>query len=92
MRTQEFLPASLPSRVDEGDVKNAKMPLEVGMPSSPPHSFETAATSKMATKTQEHQQHHHTTADVIVDVAVGDAILPIHEQQEVAEGVVQKRE
>jgi len=46
----------------------------------------------MATKTQEHQQQHHTTADVIVDVAVGDAILPIHEQQEVADGVVQKRE
>jgi len=76
-----------------------QMPLEVReksytvMPSSPPHFSETAAaTSNMATKTQEHQQQHHTTADVIVDVAVGDAILPIHEQQEVADGVVQKRE
>ena len=59
-----------------------------------PQSSETAA-SKMATTQEHHQQQHHhhrTTADVIVDVAVGDAIIPIHEQQEVADGAVQKRE
>ena len=34
-----------------------------------------------------------TTKTVVVNgVAVGDAIIPIHEQQEVADGVVQKRE
>ena len=92
---RRFLPASHPSRVDERDVKNANaigssFPFTV-MP-SPPQSSETTAASKMATTTTTQEHQHHTTADVIVDVAVGDAIIPIHEQQEVADGVVQKRE
>ena len=40
-------------------------------------------------------QHHHTTtttADVIVDVAVGDAVIPIHEHRQVDVNAVPKRE
>ena len=39
-------------------------------------------------------QHHTstTTADVIVDVAVGDAVIPIHEHRQVDVNAVPKRE
>jgi hypothetical protein len=37
-------------------------------------------------------QHHTTTADVIVDVAVGDAVIPIHEHRQVDVDSVPKRE
>lgn len=33
-----------------------------------------------------------TTADVIVDVAVGDAVIPIHEHRQVDVNAVPKRE
>ena len=37
-------------------------------------------------------QHHTTTADVIVDVAVGDAVIPIHEHRQMDVDAVAKRE